>query len=543
MTRTSLRLVAVVAALAAAHALARPPKLTLFISVDSLGAEVLAHNRPRFKAGFARLINEGAYFPSARYELAECVTGIGHATLATGAWPWRHGVVGNRIMNRATGKLEPVFGDTSHPVLEAPISNEDVSPANLLAETLSDRLRAATGLKGKALAISGKGRAAVALAGRLGEAWWFHEQVGKFVTGTWYRKEFPTWVKTFNDKKLADGYQTKRWELLGAAKDYTGDDDRPFESDWYGLGKTFPHPLAGGIPSPGPQSYSALAASPMMNEVMVEFVKAAIDGEQLGKDEVPDLLSISFSALDRTYHLYGPTSWEMQDHLARLDKAIGDVITYAERAAGGRGNLVVVLSADHGGANIPEEWAAQGLDGVRVAPAALLKGLNDELEKRFATPALALAIEEVDVYLDQKLIETKKLDGAAVRRAAAAWLSKQPDLQLAVAKDDLENGSRGGLAQVLRQGYLAERSGDVLMVMKPFHVLEGEPRGTSHGTPWSYDSEIPVLLLGRGVKPGIYATRARAIDVAPTVAVLAELGAPAMCEGAPLADALALPKQ
>lgn len=521
---------------------AKPPRLTVFISVDALGSDVLQRNRSRFKAGFARLLNEGALYPAARYELVECVTGIGHATLATGAWPHRHGVVGNKLFNRSTGKLEACFADLTHPILEAPAGNEDVSPVNLLAETLSDRLRQATQLRGKAVAISGKGRASVALAGRLGDAWWFHEQVGKFVTGTWYRKEFPTWVKTFNDRKLPDTYQAKKWELLGPVKDYLGDDDRPFESDWYGMSKVFPHPLSGGLTSPGPQSWSALAASPMMNEVMVEFARAALDGEQLGKDDVPDLLSISFSPLDRTYHLYGPTSWEMQDHLARLDKQLGDLLAAAEKAAGGKANLLVVLSADHGGANIPEEWASMGLDGVRVPPASIQKALNEELEKRFGVPSLVAAIEEVDVYLDLKAIEGKKLDPVVVRRAAAAFLQKQPDLQTAIARDDVGTSDPSGLGQALANSYCPERSGDVLMVMKPFHVLEAEKGGTSHGTPWSYDSDVPIFLFGKGIKPGIYPSKVHPIDVAPTMSALLEMGAPASSEGAVLSEALTLPK-
>lgn len=523
-------------------AAAKPPRLTLVISVDAFGTDLMQRSRGRFKGGLARLNNEGAAFPVMRYELAECVTGVGHATLWTGTWPNRHGIVGNKLFNRATGKLEPIFIDASHPVLEAPLGADDASPANLLADTLSDRVRAATALKGKAIAISGKPRSAIAMAGRLGDAWWFHEQVGRFVTGTWYRKEFPSWVKAFNDKKLPDTFYGKKWELLGQGKDYAGDDDRPFESDWYGLGKTFPHPLSGGLPSAGPQSYSALASSPMMYEVLVPFVKAAIEGEQLGKDDVPDLLSLSLSPLDRTYHLYGPTSWEMQDHLLRLDKALGDIISYAERAAGGKGNLVVVLTGDHGGANIPEEWAALGLDAARVPPAGLIKGVNEELEKRFGVKDAVAAIEEVDVYLDAKALEGKKVDAAQVRRAAAAWLAKQPDLYLAVAKDDLFTANGNGALRALRNGYHPERSGDVLIVMKPYHVLESEPRGTSHGTPWSYDSEVPLYLFGRGVKAGQYATVPQAIDVAPTVSDLMELDAPAMSEGRPLSEALNLPR-
>lgn len=535
------RLAAVVLALAAATALAKPPRLTVFVSVDAMGTDVLQRNRPRYKAGLARLINEGAFVPSVRYELAECVTGVGHTTLVTGAWPWRHGIVSNKIFNRATGKIEPVFADLNHPILEAPLGNDDVSPDRLLSETLSDRLRASTWMKGKSIAISSKARASIAMAGRLGEAWWFNEPQGRFVTGTYYRKAVPTWVQTFNTKKVPDGYHAKKWELLSPPKDYLGDDDRPFESDWYGMGRTFPHSLSGGLPSPGPQSYSALASSPMMNDVLLEFAKAAIEAEQLGKDDVPDLLSLSLSPFDRTYHLYGPSSWEQQDAAVRLDKWFGELLLLLERTVG-RANVVLVVSADHGGAAIPEEWAAIGLDGKRVHPDKLTGPVNDALKAKLGLEKTVVAIEESDLYLDWKALADKKLDAVQVRRQVAEILRAQPEVALAVSRDDLDASDPSGLVRNVKHGFHPDRSGDVMMVLKPYNVLESEPRGTSHGAPYAYDSEVPLLLWGRGVKPGIWATTARAVDIAPTVASLMELGAPASSEGRSLGELLALPK-
>ncbi|WNG36109.1 alkaline phosphatase family protein [Archangium violaceum] len=524
--------------LLALPALAKPPRLTLFITVDALGSDLLLRTRPRLKGGLRQLTDSGAFYPYARYDYAKPRTAPGHATLATGANPWRHGIVDNRIIDRATGKPERVFPDPTHPVLEAPLSQEDVSPATLMAETVADKLRLATHEQGKVIALSGKARSAIPLAGRLGQAYWYDETVGKFVTGTWYTKELPGWLKTFNAANPPEAWFSKTWEPLLPRTEYVGEDDRTYEGEFYGLGRTFPHPLTGGLTSPGPQAYSAFAISPLSLDLVVKAARAAVEGEGLGKDEVPDMLAVSFSATDRVFHQYGPNSWEMQDTLYRLDKAVGDLVALAERAAGGRANLLVVLTADHGGAAVPEQWAASGVAAERVNPAALSKGLTEALRKQFGGDITA-TIEELDVYLGGKTLEGGKVDGAAVRRAAATWLTKQPSVTLAVARDDLYTvPDVAGLVMPLRRGYFPERSGDVLFVVKPFHVISTESVGTNHGTPYAYDQLVPLILAGKGVKPGTYTREISTTDVAPTVAAALEIGLPASAEGEPRYEAL-----
>ncbi|HEX8537392.1 MAG TPA: alkaline phosphatase family protein, partial [Cystobacter sp.] len=319
---------------------------------------------------------------------------------------------------------------------------------------------------------------------------------------------------------------------------YLGEDERPYEGEYYGLGRVFPHPLTGGLTAPGPESYSAFAISPLSLDLVVRAAGAALAGEGLGKDEVPDLLAVSFSATDRVYHQYGPNSWEMQDTMFRLDKAVGDLVALAERAAGGRANLLVVLSADHGGAAAPEYWTAQGMEARRVNPKELSKGLTEALRQRFGGDVTA-TVEELDVYLGGKALEGGKVDGAAVRRAAADWLGKQPAISLAVASDDLPTlPDVAGLAAALRRGYYPGRSGDVLFVVKPFHVISAESSGTNHGTPYAYDQLVPLVLAGKGVKPGIYPREISTTDVAPTVAAVLEMNLPASAEGEPRHEAL-----
>jgi predicted AlkP superfamily pyrophosphatase or phosphodiesterase len=524
--------------LLALPAWAKPPRLTLFITVDAMGSELLLRTRPRLKGGLGKLLDTAAFYPYARYDYARPRTAPGHATIATGANPWRHGIVDNRVIDRATGKPVRVYPDAQHPVLEAPVSEDDVSPANLLAETLADRLRLSTNEQGKAIALSGKPRSAIPLAGRLGQAYWYDETVGKFITGTWYAKELPGWLKTFNAANPPTAWFGKNWEPVRPLTEYQGEDDRPYEGESYGLGRVFPHPLTGGLTAPGPQAYTAFAISPLSLDMIVRAAGAAIAGEGLGKDEVPDMLSVSFSATDRVFHQYGPHSWEMQDTMYRLDKAVGDLVALAERAAGGRANLLVVLSADHGGAAVPEHWSAQGMEAQRVNPVELSKGLTEALRQQFGGDVTA-TLEEMDVYLGGKTLESGKVDAAAVRRAAAGWLKKQPAVSLAVASDDLATlPDMAGLAMPLRRGYYPGRSGDVLFVVKPFHVISTDTVGTNHGAPYAYDQLVPFVLAGKGVRPGLYTQEISTTDVAPTVAAALEMNLPASAEGHPRSEAL-----
>jgi Type I phosphodiesterase / nucleotide pyrophosphatase len=523
-----------------AAALARPPRLTLFITIDSLGTDLLLRNRSHFHAGLATLLDKGAFFPDARYEQAEVMTAPGHSVLSTGAYPWRTGIVSNRVLNRATGKEEPIFWDAGHPVLGAPAGPEDSSPESLLAETLSDHLRLFTSGRGKVVVLSGKARAAIPLAGRLGEPFWFNDAVGRLVTGTFYAKELPAWVKALNDRRVADQAFGLTWTLSLPEKAYSGLDDRPFEADALGMKRKFPHPLSAGLPAPGPLSYEAFASSPFFDDFLVEAAKSALSAEQLGKDDVPDMLAVSFSALDRIYHRFGPYSWEVQDALVRLDRSLGDLLAAAERAAGGRANLLVVLSSDHGGAAIPEELISAGLPGLRVKPATLKAALQAELTRAFGAPLL-LAFAEYEVVLDEKALETRHLEGAVVRRAAAAWLARQPGVALAVARDDLGGcDDLQGYREALQRSYFPGRSGDVLFLLRPLAVLDEADDGTNHGLPYAYDAQVPVVLYGRGVRPGTYTQRIHAVDVAPTIATLLEMGGLAGAEGVPRSEAISL---
>src|SRR5262252_3273989 len=265
------------------EAAAKPPRLTLFIAVDALGSDTLQGIRPRLTGGLARLISEGAFFPNAHYEYAETVTCPGHTTLITGANPWRHGIVANQIIDRASGEPLPAFSHPPYPLIGAPTAPEAASsPQGVLAETLSDHLRVSTQNRGQVLSISEKSRAAIAMAGRRGQAWWFSAETGGFASSAYYVQELPAWVKQFNDRKIAQTYFQKTWTPLRPPGDYLGKNSGQFAIDTFKLGRAFPHPLSGGLPAPGVQSNQALLAAPYSDQLLVQFAITAIESNRLG---------------------------------------------------------------------------------------------------------------------------------------------------------------------------------------------------------------------------------------------------------------------
>src|SRR5258708_1856718 len=246
---------------------AKPPKLTVFIAVDALGSDTLQRIRPRLSDGLARLLSEGAFFPNARYEYAETVTSPGHTTLITGANPSRHGIVANQILDRTTGDRLPAFTYPSYRLVGALQATDAASsPQGLLAETLSDRLRVSTQNRGHTVAISAKARAAIPMAGRLGQAWWFSDAAGGFISSAFYVEELPGWVKSFNDRNPPASYFRKSWTPIRPAAEYGGKNLGQFAVHRMGLGRAFPHPLTGGLSAPGPSPTHAPLSTPSLTQ-------------------------------------------------------------------------------------------------------------------------------------------------------------------------------------------------------------------------------------------------------------------------------------
>ena len=324
------------------------PRLILQVTVDQLRGDLPGRYRDDLgEGGFRYLMEKGTWYVNANYQHANTETAVGHATLATGADPSRHGIVANDWIDQKTGAFVYHTEDKRHHIIGRKTkAHEGVSPRNLLASTISDELVVHNGGRTRAFSVSVKDRGAILPGGHVGKAFWFSKSTGEFVTSTYYYVDYPQWVKQWNAAKPADAYRNKSWKLLNDRATYIHGqmDDRPYEADLKPLGRTFPHPLGGETK----HFYLFLTLTPFGDALTLDFSKALIENEKLGQNShgAPDYLQISFSSTDYVGHLFGASSLEAEDNLLRLDRAIADLLAFVDAEIGLDRTVVVLTHAE-----------------------------------------------------------------------------------------------------------------------------------------------------------------------------------------------------
>lgn len=515
------------------------PRLVVFLAIDGLPQrQVLAYRDQLAPDGLARFLERGTWYSQAHYGHAVTTTAPGHATMLTGAYPHRTGIINNEWRDRDSGDTVYSTGDTAHSYLGHKTKALDgTSPRNLKVETLGDVLRRLEP-RSKVLAISGKDRGAILPAGKAGTAYMYMSESGQFASSTYYMKEHPAWARDFNAARPADRFFKTEWRPLlpDAAYARSLPDDQP----WFG-------PRGGKLPmlmgvaadeSPGPVYYASLLTSPFADQLALDFAKAAVAGEQLGRDDAPDILVVSLSGHDYVNHRYSAESRISHDHLLQLDRMLQAFFQHLD-ASVGRDNHVAVLTSDHGFMPAPEYSHGQAQSAGRVSSSQLLARVNAELESRFATPKLAPFISaSTAVVLDRKLIAQKGLDFDAVAEAARAALLAEPAVAAAYTRRELETSSRAGAPffDAMRRTWHKEVSGDVQYAYKPYWIATSSSGYiATHGSPHPYDTHVPILLYGpKWVKAGRVDERVEVADIAPTLARLLGIPAPVASEGRPL---------
>lgn len=530
----------------------KPPKLVLQITVDQLRSDMPERFIDKMgKGGFKYLYNQGVVFKNAHHVHANTETIVGHTSLATGALPSVHGMIGNVWFDKKQGRLVYNIEDEQYPLLsaDADINKETEidptqkaakvsgrSPRNIMVSTFSDELSIATNGKAKVFGVSVKDRGAVAMAGHTGKAFWFSKKSGEFVTSQYYYDQYPKWVIDFNNTQPTKAYHQKSWQLLKPQNNYqfAKNDDQSWETKFPGFGRTFPHQY--GDMSNG-YFNTFLTLSPAGDELTANFAKAILVNEKLGQDAITDYLSVSFSSTDYVGHIFGPSSLEAEDNLLRLDRTIARLLKFIDEKVGLK-NTLIVLSADHGAAEVPQYLAHLGMETKTVSPDDwdVSPGLKT-LKKRFGLDQkLIKTYFHPYIYLDRELIASKKLSLAQVQKAVAQEVEKLDGVSLAISSTAIEANAvpNDYVHSLVINNHNQLRSGDVYVVFEPHRFIadmEGLTVAATHGSPWSYDTFVPIIFAGNGIEHEVIHKRVSALDIATTLSAFLKIKPPSAAHG------------
>jgi len=536
------------------------PKLIVQITVDALRGDFpTRYQHVLGDGGFRYLLDKGIYYKNAYYEHGNTETIVGHVSLATGAVPATHGMIGNVWFDREQDRLVYNIEDADYELLSA---NADVdknieidptqkaakvdgrSPSNILSSTFSDEMAIFSAGASKIFSVSVKDRGAVSMAGQTGKAFWFSKANGEFVTSNYYYDHYPDWVNKWNADKPINVYSGKQWQLMLPTEDYMFGElnDHEYVTKLPGFRQSFPHDY--GV-SEDKYFTTLLTTSPAGDELTLNFAKTLVEQEQLGQDDVPDYLAISFSSTDYVGHLFGASSLESEDNFARLDRTLASLFSFIDNKVG-LDNTLIVLSADHGQPEVPgylndlgmKDAAHFDMDSLDKTP------IIAAVKKRFAIEAnLVEAFFQPYIYLNQKMLNDKGIDADEVAQALAEELMNVKGIAYAISSASLSttNLPDQAVKRAIQNNFHPKRSGDIYVVFEPnvfISDFDGLDVASVHGSPWRYDSFVPVIFVGAGLSSAHVNRLITPYDIAPTLSAYIGSKPPSGAFGTPLLEVL-----
>ncbi|NSW45918.1 MAG: alkaline phosphatase family protein [Bacteroidales bacterium] len=516
------------------------PKLVIGIVVDQMRYDYLTRFYDKFEQnGFKRLMNEGVICRYAYLNYIFTQTGPGHATIFTGTTPSNHGIVSNEWYIPLKKQKVYCVEDSKQTTVGSNSDNGKASPLYLMTPTLGDQLRLHYLNKSKVIAISLKDRAAILPGGKNpNAAYWYDESTGNFITSTYYMKDLPKWVEEFNNKKLADLYLSRLWTTLLPVNEYTESlrDSNNYE---LGFGKNqmvFPYDLSFlSKKNKNEKDYSILKSTPFGNTLVHDFAIAAIINEELGKDNIPDILTISFSATDYIGHRFGPRSVELEDTYLRLDKEIAHLIDFIENEIG-KENVLIFLTADHGVADSPDYLNDNKLTGGQFKQYYALSLLRTYLNATYGEGEWVLGYSDQQIFLNRNLIEDAKLSLKEVQEKVANFMIQFNGVANAITAYSLQNQNfTDGLLKAMQNSFHPKRSGDVLIALEPGWIEES-PYLYDHNSAYSYDTHVPLFFYGWKIPRLAINRKVHIIDVVPTLATLLQIEVPMGATGVPIQE-------
>jgi predicted AlkP superfamily pyrophosphatase or phosphodiesterase len=527
----------------------------LQITVDQLRGDLPTRYYDRLgDGGFRYLWENGVVYRNAHHAHANTETIVGHATLATGAHPSAHGMVGNLWFDRETGFTTYNVEDPNYRLLtegadvdvgaeidptQRAARSEGRSPAAILVSTFSDELRSNNGGQSKVVAVSVKDRGAISMAGHAGTAYWFSKASGEFVTSTYYLDQYPGWVTEFNAQQPTQQFVNSSWELLHDQSSYlfAETDDREWETDVAGFGRVFPHNYGDGTSR---YFTTWLTLSPAGDKLVLDFAKQALVEEQLGEDDIADYLSVSFSATDYVGHVFGPSSLEGEDNILQLDRRIADLLAFVDEKVG-LDNTLIVLSADHGGPDSPGYLNSLGIPAGYVDPDSWDKDAAIERVKNSfnISGRLFEPYSHPYLYFNADVKDNSDIDMEALESAVVEELSRFKGVSLAVSSTALRRGNLQdtNLMKSVINNFHPKRSGDVYIVFEPnwfINDFDGLTVASTHGSPWTYDTHVPIVFAGMGIQHQTVDRPVQTVDIAVTLATFLSIKPPSGSVGVPL---------
>ena len=518
------------------------PRLAVVISVDQMRYDYLTRFAGLYKGGLAKLYREGAVFTNVHHDHAGTETAPGHATLLTGAFPAHHGIIANSWFDSQTQKSIYSVDDANAGLV---VANATItaatgkSPQRLLRHTLGDWLKAKHP-PARVISIAGKDRSAILMAGWDADAaYWFYAQTGGFISSRFYLDALPAWAQEWNASRRADAYFQRAWEKSRPEEDFFLSREDIFNAEGDGERTAFPHAFTSDDATFAdsvqkkitPKFYQWLAETPFIDALTLDFAQQAVIAERLGADETPDLLLLGLKATDAVGHAYGPLSQESEDNMLRLDDELGKFFAFLDKTVGLQ-HCLIALSADHGVLPLPEELRRRGFESARIPAAEAMeevKSIEKEMQAEWRTNRPILRQYLDNLNLDYRVADSLGLSPAAFREHVAAKLRSLSFVSDIFTSDELRAGNGAGREhfEKQRRSFHPERSADLTMQLKPYYLVSEWPRGTTHGSPYAYDTHVPLIFWGARIPPQRLDSPHRTVDLAPTLAHLLGLELPA----------------
>ncbi len=512
------------------------PKLIVGIVIDQMRYDYLIKfNRYFGHDGFNKLTNNGSDFTHAHFNYVPTFTAPGHSSIYTGTTPFYHGIIANDWFDRIKNHMVSSVAGDSFQSVGIQSDEGKRSPNNLLATTITDQLKIATNGKAKVVSISLKDRAAILPGGHSAdEAFWYSNKSGNFISSTYYMNKLPDWVKDFYQRKLPDSFISQDWDLSLPDSDYqiSSPDETKYESDVFNEGRTsFPHSLKNVDSN---LKYSALIKTPFGNQLVLEFAKAAIVNENLGKNSVPDFLAVSFSSTDYIGHEYGPNSFEIEDTYIKLDKQIAELLSVLDKQIG-KGNYLLFLTADHGIMESPGYLEKLKINGENFDTKIFYDSLKSFALKNYNDENIIKNYSNQQIFLNHEIVKNKNLNLVKVEKNFSDYFMNHfPQISLVLTRNELQKEiAERNSNNLILNGFNFKRSGDIVFEFEP-NIIPDHKKGSTHGSTYNYDTHIPIIFYGWHIPRQKVNTPVYIVDIAPTIANLIGITEPNACIGIPI---------